>query len=563
MLLPHPLWQGGAPLPAVVPAARPIWPPLSHNTVRKRGSQPPVVAAAGNISNCNTLAVSDRRSGRSYLVDTGANVSVFPASFSDRKSRPNSASLVAANGSTIRTWGQHSVPLHLGRGRLFTQEFHIADVARPILGTDFFRQNNLAIDLAGQRLIDLTHNSTVLALPDASLPLIAGLSPTATNQFSAILAEFPNLMVPRFNPDVNKHGVEHHILTTGHPVFSKARRLDPEKLAVAEAEFPTMEDLGIIRLSKFPWASPLHVAPKPSDGWRPCGDYRRLNQATEDDRYPLPHIQDFNVNLAGAKIFSKVDPMRGQIPMAPDSIPKTAIITLFSLYEFLCMPFGLKNAAQAFQRLMDSILCGLPFVFVYVDDILVASSSASKHKNHLRQVFCHVEANGLVVRKDKCLFGVSEVDFLGHRVTQEGILPIPEHVSVIREYPVPDSRAALQRFLGMINYYHRFCPKIAGHLHDEAKTSSGQMTARRRSRWPKLPSQTQHYSTTRGPMHQRASPPTLRVLQSAARWSSCTVACGAHCILLQEVLNRGGQVRRLRPGAAGHLLRDQALPTLP
>ena len=243
-----------------------------------------------------------------------------------------------------------------------------------------------------------------------------------------------------------------------------------------------MEKLGIIRLSKSPWVSPLHVAPKPSGGWRPSGDYRRLNKATVDDRYPLPHIQDFNANLSGAKIFSKVDLMRGyhQIPMARESIPKTAIITPFGLFEFLCMPFGLKNAAQAFQRLMESVLRGLPFAFVYVDDILIASTNTQTQKDHLRQVFQLLTSNGLVIQKDKCVFGVQEIDFLGHRVTATGV----------------DSQ-------------------LSGHL-----------TASKPSRRQNLPWQRQHSSTTHVQTHLQASPPMPQAHPSVVRSNSSMVDCG-------------------------------------
>ena len=147
-----------------------------------------------------------------------------------------------------------------------------------------------------------------------------------------------------------------------------------------------MEEMGIVRRSKSPWSSPLHVVPKPGGKWRPCGDYRRLNASTEDDRYPLPHIQAFNSHLAGCTIFSKIDLIRGyhQIPMDQTSIAKTALITPFGLWEFLRMPFGLKNAAQSFQRLMDGILRDVPFAFIYLDDILVARHSPQEHHQHLK-----------------------------------------------------------------------------------------------------------------------------------------------------------------------------------
>ena len=132
----------------------------------------------------------------------------------------------------------------------------------------------------------------------------------------------------------------------------------------------------------------------------------------------MPYIQDFTANLDGAKIFSKIDLVRGyhQIPVHPDDVPKTVIIIPFGLFEFLRMPFRLKNAAQAFQHLMDKVIRDLDFAFVYLDDILIASRSRQEHRAHLRQLFQKLNEHGLAIHLAKCKFGLSSINFLGHRV---------------------------------------------------------------------------------------------------------------------------------------------------
>ena len=176
---------------------------------------------------------------------------------------------------------------------------------------------------------------------------------------------------------------------------------------------------------------------KKKDGnWRPCGDYGRLNACTIRDNYPLPHIHDCTARLANTKIYSKIYLVKGyhQIPIKAGHEKKTAIVTLFGLFEFLRMPFGLKNATQTFQRMMDIVTRNLDGVFVYLDDILIASETPEQHLYHLRALCAALEKYGLVVNKDKCQFGRNQIEFLGHVVSSKGVAPLKSRVQAVLQF---------------------------------------------------------------------------------------------------------------------------------
>ena len=227
---------------------------------------------------------------------------------------------------------------------------------------------------------------------------------------------------------------------------------------------------GFIRNSKSPFGASVFFVPKkdPND-LRLVVDYRPLNESTIRDSYPLPLINDMLENLSKGKVFSKLDLRSAYnlVRIKEGDEYKTAFTCKFGHFEYLVMPFGLKNAPAVFQHFINDVFEDIigSFVYCYIDDIIVFSPDMDSHFTHLIEVLKRLRKAGLYAKLEKCEFCVPFLDFLGHRISSEGIFMDPKKVSSILEWPTPKNVKELQSFLGLANYYRRFIPSFAAIAH--------------------------------------------------------------------------------------------------
>ena len=390
---------------------------------------------------------------------------------------PGKLDLSAANGSKINFYGFADYVMDLGFSSHVSHRFAICNVSVPILGADCLAAHSVIIDMKSKKLfqesdfcgLDVQRGESIAINLDNHCigPTVTPVSP------ESIVEEFPSLAKVSLQSHPT-HEVEHFIETSGPPVFSKPRRVTPEKLDIIKTYISECLAQGILRPSSSPWASPLHLVPKKTGGWRVCGDYRRLNASTLPDRYPLRVIGDLLDMTSGMSCFTGLDFTKAyyQVPVANPDIQKTAVTTPVGLFEYTRMPFGLRNAGCTFQRLLDRLFGHLDGVLIYLDDVLIVSKSWDEHWQLVRQVLKICVTNNLVLNISKCQFGVNEITFLGHRVSVSGVVPMLKRFENLEISSIPELRKSLQRLLGILNFYHRFVPdfsNIASPLFDLLK----------------------------------------------------------------------------------------------
>ncbi|KAL3075935.1 hypothetical protein niasHS_012852 [Heterodera schachtii] len=340
------------------------------------------------------------------------------------------------------------------RGVTKRLELSVADTEAPsIMGLDWI----IPFERATQQPIATT-------LEQQSL-IVNSVQPTndPVKLEGQIKASFPKVFQPGLGHCV-KTKATLHLKQNVKPVFCRARPVPHGVQAAVDEELDRLLDSGVLKPIDFSrWAAPVLAVRKKSGNVRICIDFSTgLNDALELNRHPLPRTEDIFHALRGAKVFSQLDLRDAYLQVELDESSKqlVGINTHRGLFQYQRLPFGIKSAPSIFQKAMDQLTSGIPGVFAYLDDIIIASADHSQHVAALIELFSRIQDYGFRVQLDKCHFLKAELKFLGHVVSSDGLKPDPARSDAIRNMPSPHDIGTLRSFLGALNYYGRFIKEM-------------------------------------------------------------------------------------------------------
>lgn len=375
------------------------------------------------------------------LLDTGATVSLLNLAtythfFSQEALAPPCTTLRGYANSTIDIVGSLQLPVRYGEKTLPAFRFHIARHGTNLLGLDLFTSLGFA-------LLDTTGSE------------IHTVATPWQQQWPALFSGVGCLQTFAHQPLLDPKVV---------PVIQPLRRSPLALRDDISTELQRMLDDDIIeQVNASPWISNLVAAKKKSGLLRLCVDLRAVNKAIIPDKYPLPTTEELTAQFYGSTVFSKLDLRQGylQVPLHPDSRNLTAFITHKGVFRYKRMAFGLSSAPSCFQKIMASVFAGIPGVAIYLDDIVVHGATAESHDERLHSVFSAMAKHHLTLNSEKCVFATPSIEFVGFRLSAEGIYPLQSNTEAIHRLPEPTTAAQVASFLGMTAYYLRFLPQYS------------------------------------------------------------------------------------------------------
>ena len=408
-------------------------------------------------------------------LDTGAAVSVISTEtkakmFPQIQLKDCTLLLTTYSGERLKVAGQISVEVKYGRQMKQLPLYVVIGNGPSLMGRDWLQQIRLnwqSLKLASTtdaKQIRLNWQSLKLAsTTDAKV-----LSSNSQEKIEAILQTYQKVFTDRLG-QMNTFEATLQLKPEAKPKFCKARPVPFALKSAVERELDCLESDGILeKVSYSEWAAPIVPVPKTDGNIRLCGDYKvTINSQLEVDQYPLPKPDNIFATLSGGKWFSKIDLTNAyqQLKLAESSRPLVTINTHKGLYQYTRLPFGVASAPALFQKVMDTVLQGLPKVICYLDDILITGSTQQEHLDNVQKVLQRLEQYGICARKSKCAFMRQAVEYLGHRIDADGLHTLDSKVAAIQQAPSPRDVQELRSFLGLVHYYGKFLPKLSTLLH--------------------------------------------------------------------------------------------------